>query len=99
MLRHVTQIGNPESPVIRAIRVTRNHDTYPDKHQPTNGGHMPDEPDQLTPDERNDIVPGYETDLSAVGTNREATDPDPRPWNEVHGLTEEEAEALTDDPA
>lgn len=48
-------------------------------------------------EQREDLVPGYETDLSAVGTNRTA-DPeavDDRPWYEVHGLTEDEAAELT----
>ena len=42
------------------------------------------------------LVPGYETDLAAVGTSR-SVDPDAqddRPWREVHGLTEDQAAAL-----
>jgi hypothetical protein len=48
----------------------------------------------MTDAERRALVPGYETDLDAVGTNR-TVDPelvDDRPWYEVHGLTLEEAE-------
>jgi hypothetical protein len=50
----------------------------------------------LTDAERQELVPGYETDPSAVGTNR-VVDPelaDDRPWYEVHGLTEVESEEL-----
>lgn len=46
-----------------------------------------------------DAVPGYETDLSAIGTNRQV-DPsklDERPWYEVHGLTVNEALRLLDE--
>jgi hypothetical protein len=48
-------------------------------------------------EQREELVPGYETDLSAVGTNR-AVDPeavDDRPWHEVHGLSEDEVAELT----
>lgn len=51
----------------------------------------------VTAEQREELVPGYETDLSAVGTNR-TVDPeavDDRPWYEVHGLTEDEAAELT----
>lgn len=58
-----------------------------------------DDPPIVAAEIREELAPGYETDLSAIGTNREATDPDPRPWYEIHGLTEAEAKALTDDPA
>lgn len=50
-------------------------------------------------EERQALVPGYESDLSAVGTNR-TVDPDAvddRPWHEVHGLTEEQAQALMEE--
>lgn len=50
----------------------------------------------LTDVERQALAPGYETDPSAVGTNR-TVDPeavDDRPWYEVHGLTEVESEEL-----
>lgn len=36
-----------------------------------------------------DVIPGYETDLSAVGINRQV-DPDKvddRPWHELHDTT------------
>jgi len=48
-------------------------------------------------EQREQLVPGYETDLSAVGTNRVA-DPDAvddRDWAEVHGLTEDDVAELT----
>jgi hypothetical protein len=41
-----------------------------------------------------ELVPDYEQDLSAVGENRQAVDPDPRSWQEVHELSDEEAKAL-----
>ena len=42
------------------------------------------------------LVPGYETDLDAVGTNRTVVPAllDERPWQEVHGLTAEQATDL-----
>lgn len=41
-------------------------------------------------EEIHEIVPEYETDLSAVGDNRKAVDPDgDRPWYEVHGVEPE----------
>jgi hypothetical protein len=46
---------------------------------------------------RDKLAPGYETDPSAVGVNREV-DPeavDDRSWTEVHELTEDEAAELT----
>lgn len=48
----------------------------------------------MTHEDRQALVPGYETDLSAVGTNR-IVDPDAvddRHWYEVHGLTPQDAE-------
>jgi hypothetical protein len=61
---------------------------------------MPDTTDPpVTEETREELAPGYETDPAAVGTNRKAIDPDPRPWYEVHGLTEAEAEAMTDAPS
>jgi hypothetical protein len=51
----------------------------------------------MTDAERQELVPGYETDLSAVGTNR-TVDPeleDNRPWYEVHGLTPQDAEEMS----
>lgn len=53
----------------------------------------------MTDAERQALVPGYETDLDAVGTNR-TVDPeldDVRPWHEVHGLTQEQADALVEE--
>jgi hypothetical protein len=42
------------------------------------------------------LVPEYETDLSAVGENRRAVDPDgDRHWYEVHGLTPQDAEDMS----
>jgi hypothetical protein len=41
-----------------------------------------------------DLVPNYEQDLASSGENREAVDPDPREWWEIHELTESEAEAM-----
>lgn len=48
---------------------------------------------------REKLVPGYETDLSAVGIHRvvDAELDDPRPWHEVHGLSEDEATALVEE--
>jgi hypothetical protein len=44
-------------------------------------------------EEIRELVPEYETDMSAIGENRQAVDPDgDRPWYEVHGLTETEAQ-------
>ena len=50
----------------------------------------------LTDAERQALVPGYETDLNAVGENRTVAPEaeDDRPWYEVHGLTEVESEEL-----
>lgn len=48
----------------------------------------------LSTEQIQEIVPGYETDLGAVGENR-TVDPetvDDRPWYEVHGLTEADAD-------
>jgi hypothetical protein len=42
-----------------------------------------------------DLIPGYETDISAVGRNRSAMSPDDgMDWTEVHELGDEEAEDL-----
>jgi hypothetical protein len=51
-----------------------------------------------------DVIPGYESDISAVGRNRTAESPDDGvDWTEVHELSADEAQALTkeaeDDPA
>lgn len=56
---------------------------------------MSDAPEVLRISTIHEVVPEYESDLNAVGDNRSAEDPDPRPWYEVHGLTEAEAEAHT----
>lgn len=50
----------------------------------------------MTDAERQALVPGYETDLSAVGIKRTVDFDleDDRPWHEVHGLTEDEASEL-----
>ncbi len=44
-----------------------------------------------------DVIPGYETDIRAVGTNRRAASPDDGvDWTEVHELSADEAKALTE---
>ena len=56
-------------------------------------------PDEAVPASPVDAIPGYETDLSAIGTNR-SVDPaavDDRPWYEVHGLTVTQALRLLDE--
>jgi hypothetical protein len=46
---------------------------------------------------RDKLVPGYETDPSAVGVNREVAPEavDDRSWTEVHNLTEDDVAELT----
>ena len=51
---------------------------------------------EVTAAYREAVVPGYETDPSAVGRNREAVDPGgDKDWTEVHGLTNAEVDNLT----
>lgn len=45
-----------------------------------------------------DAIPGYETDLQAVGRHRRAESPDDgKDWTEVHELSADEATALTEE--
>lgn len=57
---------------------------------------MTDEQQSVAPhlDAIRELIPEYETDESAVGSNRRAEDPDPREWHEVHGLTADQAAEL-----
>lgn len=45
------------------------------------------------------VVPGYETDISAVGTNRRVADDaqDDTPWHDVHELDPADAAKLLED--
>ena len=51
-----------------------------------------------TEEERQELVPGYETDPKATGMRRTAVDPlGNQDWYEVHDLSADEAKALVEE--